>query len=699
MGDQRYKAFISYSHADEAWGARLQNWLERYRVPSAIAGKGGARARLSPVFRDREDLPVAGSLNAAIQAALADSECQIVLCSPNAAASRWVNEEIKLFHKLHGPGRTFALIIAGEPNASAIKGRESEECFPPALRFALDADGAVTATPAEALAADAREAGDGKRYALLKVAAGMLGVGLDDLVRRDAQRRTRSASVLAASSLAVAGAFAFTTIAAVTARNEARTARGKAEDLIEFMLTDLRDKLEPVGKIDILKSVSDEAMEYYADQNLKSLDDGALARRAKAMIQLGDIDQRRNDLGSAYERFTAAEEATAELLRKAPNDPQRIFDHAQAVFYVGAVFVDRNDLAGAKRQYEEYLRLAERLLAIDPDDQTARLELAYATSNLGSVLQYSGDYAAAIDNYRKSADIRRKLVAESPSDRELRDAYAYVLSWQAYAEMGRGGYAQALRLIEEQLAVYGKDAGPQSENYEIFDAVVAAQRRRAESHLALGEIATAEREIEQAAATAERLMARDAENATWRVNAMHIERARAYLLDLAGKDGAAIAAADRAIGYAVAACRPDACEASARANLIMALARRLPLGGDAREVARIAGRIDGELGSFKDSGRADSAAVIGPASLELVRYDRKAGRGDRAMRRLRIAIARLSANETTLTPYTRICFAGLLVEKGDLERAAQVVQDLDALGIRHPDLLELKRNIQRIARN
>ena len=80
------------------------------------------------------------------------------------------------------------MIIDGEPGCP-----DGGECFPPALRFEVDAEGHVTDRPAEPVAADAREHGDGKRGALLKLAAGLLGVKLDDLVQRDAARRARNA--------------------------------------------------------------------------------------------------------------------------------------------------------------------------------------------------------------------------------------------------------------------------------------------------------------------------------------------------------------------------------------------------------------------------------------------------------------------------------------------------------------------------
>ena len=447
MGDKKYKAFISYSHADEAWGSWLQRALERFRAPGKLAGalaKRGAAARLSPVFRDREDLPVAGSLNAAIHQALADSEFQIVICSPHSAKSKWVNEEIKLFHKLHGPGRVFAFIVGGEPNASAIPGREAEECFPPALRFLLDAGGALTDAPAEPLAADARKDGDGKRYALLKVAAGMLGVGLDELVRRDAARRARNAWTVAGASVAGMTATLALSLFAVAKSNEATLMRGKAENLIEFMLTDLKDRLEPVGRLDVLESVVVRAMEYYADQNIKSLDDDALARRAKAMMQLGTIEFRRNNLDAAQSAHESAEAATAELLRRSPRNPDRIFDHAQNVFYVGEIAMHRNDGEKFAAQTGEYLRLARLLMEIDGDNPRSRLEVAYATSNIGSVKFAQGLYNDAIPYFKESIDARKALLDANPDDSELRLAYAYAISWEGFAELERGHYRSAI---------------------------------------------------------------------------------------------------------------------------------------------------------------------------------------------------------------------------------------------------------------
>lgn len=703
MGDKKYKAFISYSHADEAWGGRLQGWLERFRAPGSLAvalRAQGKPARLTPVFRDREDLPVAGNLNSAIQAALADSEFQIVLCSPNAAKSRWVNEEIKLFHKLHGPGRVFALIVGGEPNATAIAGREGEECFPPALRFELDQDGNLTDSPTEPLAADARQDGDGKRYALLKVAAGMLGVGLDDLVRRDAARRARQAWTITSASLAGTAATAALAVFAIAKSNEATLMRGKAENLIEFMLTDLKDKLEPVGRLDVLESVVARAMDYYADQDPKSLNDDALARRAKAMMQLGTIDFRRNNLDAAQTAYETAEAATAELLRRSPNNPDRIFDHAQNVFYVGEVARSSSDLLTAEKKMSEYLRLAEMLVATDSTKSQWQMERAYATSNLGMVKFDAGEYEAASVEFRKSINQRHALSIAEPSDEKLRFAYAYAISWLAYADLMLGRYRSAIHLIEEQLAIYGHTADIQSNNFFVLDAVVTTQRRLAEAHIGLGELKRASAVLDAAAIMANKLTARDRENANWSVNASHIERLKSLLYAELGDADAAFEAVNRAVGFAESAIAGDNDTAKWYLSALgQALSLRVKLDSALLSVEEDARRIEGLLTEAKRLDVLVNSSFIGCGSLTLAHHERRKGFSDRAATIITDGIRSLEPARNRLPMSARIYLAGLYLEAGAPEKAAPILDELEALGVRHPDYLELRKRFQSLAVN
>lgn len=689
MGDFKYKAFISYSHADEPWGAWLQRSLERFRAPRQLARRapGEPDLVLAPVFRDREDLPVAGNLNEAIQKALGASEHQIVLCSPNAARSRWVNEEIKLFHRLHGPGRTFAIIVGGEPGGGA-----DDECFPPALRFRLDADGEVTDEPAEPLAADARAGGDGKRYALLKTAAGMLGVGLDDLVRRDAQRRARRARVIAAGTSGIAASMTFAAIYAFNQRNQAQIMRGKAETLVEFMLTDLSDRLEPVGKLDILQEVGGEVLDYYADQDIKSLDPAALSRRAQALMKLGQVDQRRGDLDAALSAYEAAFASTEEQLRRAPNDADRIFDHAQSVFYVGNVAVERGDFERGEQAFKEYYRLAQRLVGFDDANPKWRLEVAYATNNLGALEFSRGSYAASLPYFAESADIRRALAIAAPHDRKIAFAHASALSWQAYAQIAVGDFALAIETLQRQLAIYDAFEGDAlEEDYESLEKRITAERRLSEAHLALGDLTSARAATERAATIGRQLLVREPGNANSQANVAIIEMQRSRLFGLEGDKAGELAAARRGVEIARSVLQRDPAQLTGKLNLGSALIRLVT--ADPALCAAPSRELEGLLGETATLAADKDLDFFASGMLALTICARAEGDAGGAQARAAVAVDSLHAVQDRLTASSRKNLAHLLAEAGDAKASAAVADELFARGVRQPDLMALRARL------
>ncbi|MFT4047906.1 MAG: TIR domain-containing protein [Solimonas sp.] len=195
----RYWAFISYSHDDRSWARWLHRRLETYRVPRRLVGRPGPAGprprRLYPVFRDRDELPGSADLGGVVHRALRDSRYLIVICSRHAARSRWVNEEVETFKKLGREDRVLCLKIDESDEPSG--------CFTPALLQRYDAGGRPTGRASEPLAADIAPDADGRDGAALKLIAGMLGVGYDDLRRRERRRRLRWHLALIAGSLAL----------------------------------------------------------------------------------------------------------------------------------------------------------------------------------------------------------------------------------------------------------------------------------------------------------------------------------------------------------------------------------------------------------------------------------------------------------------------------------------------------------------
>ncbi len=137
-----YSAFISYSRADRAVARSLQAKLEGYVLPQALRLVGPSKRRnprpLRPVFRDEDELVPGQDLPERIRTGLMGAGYLVVLCSPQAARSEWVEREILDFAALGKTANILSVVVAGEPFASERGLDPSLECLPAALRFEVE---------------------------------------------------------------------------------------------------------------------------------------------------------------------------------------------------------------------------------------------------------------------------------------------------------------------------------------------------------------------------------------------------------------------------------------------------------------------------------------------------------------------------------------------------------------------------------
>jgi tetratricopeptide (TPR) repeat protein len=471
-----YWAFVSYSSHDRATAIWIQRALETYTVPSRFVGRetpfGPAPRKFRPIFRDRTELAADPDLAARIADALEKSAYLIVVCSPNAAKSHWVDAEITRFRNLHGASRILSVILDDSTQ------HDHESCFPPALRYRSNP--ADAASRAEPVAADLRPGGDGRRLVRLKLLAGMLGVGLDELVRRDIQRRNRQLIATTAASLVGLALTAALATAALVGRNEARRQRAQAEGLIEFMLTDLRKKFEPSGRLDALDGVGREALKYYSAQKPADLDAQSLARRSRALRLMGEITVQRGDLGDALKNFEQASATTAELMTRSPGDGQTIFNHAQSVFWVGDIARQRGDLAKAEEAYRIYRSLADQLTQIDAHNDDWWAEVAYAESALGVLFLEEARATEARGAFERSLSVIEGMAKRKPNDLNLQIELGQGHAWLADALQKQGQLAEIRRHTETELAIYravlAKDPTIRQAKFSTVDALLSSGR-------------------------------------------------------------------------------------------------------------------------------------------------------------------------------------------------------------------------------
>ena len=430
--DFRYRAFISYSHQDKSWAAWLHKALETYAIPKRLVGQATAAGvipkRLAPIFRDRDELASATDLGRKVNEALAQSANLIVICSPRAATSRWVNEEVLAFKQIGRSESIFCLIADGEPNASALPGREAEECFAHALRFKIDADGQLTDRPTEPIAADARPGKDGKTNAKLKLIAGMLDIGFDALKHRELQRRNRHMAALATLALIVMAVTTTLAIVAVIARHTAVVAshaaerrQKQAEALVSFMLGDLNDKLAQVARQDIMEAVDDHAMDYFQSLPTVDVTDEALAQRAKALEKIGTVRLDQGHLSAAMTSFQAASTLAAALAAAKPADTKRQLGYARILAYIGMTHWYQGALDMAQRSFESAQTVLLHATTGGANDPPLQFELATVDNNIGHVLEARGHLDEALAPYSSMLVVSRKLVAAKPDNTDWAD--------------------------------------------------------------------------------------------------------------------------------------------------------------------------------------------------------------------------------------------------------------------------------------
>lgn len=465
----RYRAFISYSHADASFASWLHRRIESYRLPAI---RDGQTASLAPVFIDRAELPAAPDLTDQVREALAQSAALIVVASPQARASRWVDQEIALFRALHPDRPVLAALIAGEP----------DEAFPSAL---VEFGGRTI----EPLAADFRKRADGKRLGLLKIVAGLTGQPLDRLVQRDAQARQRRVMAVTAAAMLLSIVLAALLALAIRARTEAERQRASAEGMVEFMLTDLRSELKGAAGLAVMDKVNARAMAHYSQQDLSALPADSLTRRARLLQAMGEDEAQRGRFAEAEDKFEEAARTTAAVLAQRPDDPEAIFADAQSQFWTGFAAWQQNNLASSGQHWRAYLDRAKALAAREPGKLRSLMELGYAHGNMCEwTMRQTKDPRQAMPLCEQATAYVRKAVSMPGATRQHRLDLANRLGWQADALNKAGQFEQSIVVRVEEAALLEAMLRREPENFQLRQRRLWPEIGMAREELNLGRL-------------------------------------------------------------------------------------------------------------------------------------------------------------------------------------------------------------------
>jgi eukaryotic-like serine/threonine-protein kinase len=349
---------------------------------------------------------------------------------------------------------------------------------------------------------------------------------LGKLVRRN---RLAFAAAAALAVALVAGSVISTlqAVRAVRAERLASLERGKAdgerarvEDLLTFMLGDLRGQLERVGRLDVLESVADKAMAYFASLSPGEQDDTTLSRHAQALTQIGEIRMTQGKYAQAGAAFAEANGRASVLAARHPSDENLLFERGQAEYWVGFVHYKRGEFQAADEWMTRYYNTSQALVALDPSRPAWQGELAYGQHNLAVVREELGEWASAKADAVAESEVLEKMIALDPNNLDLQSRLADAHSWLGEFAERQGDFAEATRQYEKQAMEYGRlaaaDPGDVGRRYDQANALLF----EVHANMATGKYADAQRQLGTAKGMFDSLVEHDTSNLVWRLGSL-----------------------------------------------------------------------------------------------------------------------------------------------------------------------------------
>jgi eukaryotic-like serine/threonine-protein kinase len=324
------------------------------------------------------------------------------------------------------------------------------------------------------------------------------------------------AAMLAVLLIGFAAAMGVQAERVARARDLAVARQGQAEDLIGFMVGDLRAKLAPVGRLDILDDVGQRALAYFAAVPEAELSDEELFRRAETIRQLGEVRVEQGTLDAAMEAFRDALTLQQELVRRDPDNPEWQVGLSAAHFWVGYMHWFDSDLDGALAEFLVYRTISERLVERDPTNDAWVRELGHAHSNLGSVQEARGDLEGAMLSLRATRAIHEQLVQLDPDDREKRFYLAIAHNKVATVAQKLGRFAEAEHDFGLELAIKEALVAEYPEDVPLREHLGLAHATLGRVLTSQGSVAAAIPSFETAVEIFRWLVAQDPSNEEWR---------------------------------------------------------------------------------------------------------------------------------------------------------------------------------------
>jgi tetratricopeptide (TPR) repeat protein len=471
---------------------------------------------------------------------------------------------------------------------------------------------------------------------------------------------------------------------ATDARDEAERRREDAQELVAFMLGDLRERLEPIGRLDLLDSVMSKALGQLRERPVESMSASERADLGEALRQIGQIHAARADYDDALSAFRESLALAQDLQARDPHNPERLFELGNAWYWVGYIPYFTGDFDETEVAWLHYLETARKLVGMEPDNPDWRLELYYANNNLGAVESLRGQSREAIHWHREAARLAEALADDDPAEPTFRRQLAESLSFLS-SELGHlGQYEESLASRRRAMKINDELVARDPDNMRWRNA-------QARGRFLLGELLTviddpeAVPQLERSVAELEGLVEFDPSNREWARDLCYAHTALAGAYHQFDRDGVGLrhARLAREIAAGLVASNADIVDWQARLARAM-LGEAVALNALGEPAAALGVTNEG-LTRFAGLTGIDEAR----AELLLMRASIERSQGAPWAASVKAAEALLPEPGDRLRQRDLAAHAKLRLLEGDVEAARPYVERLMDSGYRGRDLMSL----------
>jgi serine/threonine-protein kinase len=325
------------------------------------------------------------------------------------------------------------------------------------------------------------------------------------------------------------------------ARAEAERRRAEAEDLIDFMVHDLRKKLEPIGRLGVLDDVAKKTLKYVSDVDPARMSVAELVRNAKVLHQLGDVQMGRGDPPAALALFRESLELSQAARTRNPNDVDAQLAYGTSHFFIGDVHRRQKQYPQALESMRVYRDVTEKLAHEHPERIDLRIERTYGANAVGAILEAQGDLRGALAQYEVSLAVREQEVRRKPADPALLAELAPVLNKVGHTHHKLGDLTAARDYFRRELEIYRTLVAGDPQHTQWQQRMAVSLTFLALMHWYMGDVDGAHALWREELAIGEALAGSDRENVPWQRNPILTARRLANVLEARGELSASAA--------------------------------------------------------------------------------------------------------------------------------------------------------------